>query len=131
MLELALTFLRLGAAERLNTALHRIGLALFCLVGAVSALMVAFGCLVTAVWLALLPAIGPIWTPLVIGGSLAAIVCLACLVQWLRSGQRGKAALEGPAAELSALLRDHKTALLLGAAVAGIVAGYNAKGSRR
>ncbi len=129
MLELALSLLRLGAAESMRAAGRRIGVALFFAVVASAAGTGALGCIITASWLALLPAIGPIRTPLVIGAILACVaaIFISALRKWPQRHSQLGGNLSGkhPSAVLSAVLCDHKTALLLGAALAGIVAGSN------
>ena len=61
MLDLVLSFLRLGAADRLRTAARRMGLSLFYAVVAGAAGTGALICVIAAGWLALLPGIGPVW----------------------------------------------------------------------
>jgi hypothetical protein len=131
MLELLPSLLRLGAAGGLQAASRRIGLMLFYAVLAAIAAIAAIGCAIAAIWLALLPAIGPVWTPLVIGAVLAGAT--AILVLLISSRPRGGRRSDGedPAALLSAILRDHKTSLILGAALAGMLAGSDLMRPRR
>jgi hypothetical protein len=78
MLDIALTPLRLGAAERMRSVGRRLGVALVC--GLLAVATAAAGCIMAAVWLALLPAVGPIWTPLILAAifaGLAAVLVLA------------------------------------------------------
>jgi hypothetical protein len=59
MLEIALTLLRLGAAESMRSAGRRLGVTLVCGLLAAMAAATAAGCIMAAAWLALLPALGP------------------------------------------------------------------------
>ena len=132
MLEFALSLLRLSVAEHMRTAARRMGVALLYATIASVAAASALGCIITAIWLALLPAIGPIWTPLAIGGTLALVSAGFILALCKRSERHSESAGGASSSpDLSALLRDHKTALLLGAAVAGIVAGSDRRRRQR
>ncbi len=111
------------------------GLSLFSAVVAGAAGTGALICVIAAGWLALLPGIGPVWTPLVIGAILACIAGVFILAICRRP--RGGAGFEGGddgqdlAAILSAVFRDRKTGLLLGAALAGILASSDLGRFRR
>jgi hypothetical protein len=127
MLQLAVSLLRLSAAEGMRAASRRLALALCCGVIAALAGFAALGCAVAALWSALLPPLGPVWTPVVIG-LVFAVISVACLLG-LRAFARPRArplpklAGKDPVAALTALLSDNRTGLLLGAVVLGIVAG--------
>ena len=135
MLELLPSLLRLGAAGGLRAASRRMGLMLFYAILAAIAAIAALGCAIAAIWLALLPAIGPVWTPLLIGAVLAGIAGILVLLATRRPRARGRLAGSGDgmdtAALLSAIFRDHKTSLLLGAALAGMLAGSDLIRPRR
>ena len=132
MLELLPSLLRLGAAGSLQAASRRMGLMLLYVLLAAIAAIAALGCAIAGIWLALLPAIGPVWTPLLIGAALAGILVLLVARRPARRaglGASGDAA--DPAALFSAIFRDHKTSLLLGAALAGLLAGSDLTRPRR
>ena len=135
MLELLPSLLRLGAAGSLRAASRRMGLTLLYVLLAAIAAIAALGCAIAGIWLALLPAIGPVWTPLLIGAVLAGIAAILVLLVARRSPRRTGLGGSGdgvdPAALLSAIFRDHKTSLLLGAALAGLLAGSDLTRPRR
>lgn len=116
-------------------AARRMGLSLFYALAAGVAGTGALICIIAAGWLALLPAIGPVWTPLVIGAILAGIAGISTLALCRRP--RGRGGFEGSdegqdlAAILSAVFQDHKTGLLLGAALAGMLASSDLGRFRR
>jgi hypothetical protein len=135
MLELLPSLLRLGAAGSLQAASRRMGLMLLYLLLAAIAAIAALGCAIAGIWLALLPAIGPVWTPLLIAALLAAIAAILVLLVARRPRARGRLGGIGEgkdtAALLSAIFRDHKTSLLLGAALVGLLAGSDLTRPRR
>jgi hypothetical protein len=135
MLELLPSLLRLGAAGSLQAASRRMGLMLLYLLLAAIAAIAALGCAIAGIWLALLPAIGPVWTPILIGAVLAGIAAILVLLATRRPRARRRLAGSGEgmdtAALLSAIFRDHKTSLLLGAALAGMLAGSDLIRPRR
>jgi hypothetical protein len=131
MLELLPSLLRLGAVGGLQAASRRIGLILFYAILAAIAAIAALGCAIAAIWLALLPVIGPIWTPLAIGAVLAVVAAVLVLLISRRPRGGRRSAGEDPAALLSAILRDHKASLILGAALAGMLAGSDLMRPRR
>jgi len=126
MLQLALALLRLNAAEALRTAGYRAAVALGLVLVAALAVVAALGCLIAAAWIALLPALGPIWTPVLIA-AVFALVALAALLAARGRRRPAASSLQGlagdPAALLSGLSRDHKLTLILGAVLIGLVAG--------
>jgi hypothetical protein len=127
MLEIALTLLRLGAAESMRSAGRRLGVALVCGLLAATAAATAAGCIMAAAWLALLPAIGPIWTPLLLAAILAGLSAVLVVALRQSSGRRpwrGEPnSVKNPFAALSALAGEHGNALVLGALLAGLLAG--------
>lgn len=95
--------------------------------------MGAIGCSLWALWVYALPYAGPVGAPLIVAAVLLAI-CIAALVagrQSLRPRMRGirVQSLSGASLshEASALFKDQKSALLLGALLAGVVAGSSKK----
>jgi len=131
MLELLPSLLRLGAAGGLQAASRRMGLMLFYAILAAIAAIAAIGCAIAAIWLALLPAIGPVWTPLLIGAVLAGIAGIFVLLISRRPRRGRRSDGEDPAALLSAMFRDHKASLLLGAALLGMLAASDLLRPRR
>jgi hypothetical protein len=135
MLELLPSLLRLGAAGSLQAASRRMGLMLLYILIAAIAAIAALGCAIAGIWLALLPAIGPVWTPLLIGAVLAGIAGILVLLVAGRPARRAGLGTSGdaadPAALFSAVFRDHKTSILLGAALAGMLAGSDLTRPRR
>jgi hypothetical protein len=135
MLELLPSLLRLGAAGSLQTASRRMAQMLLYIVIAAIAALAALGCAIAGIWLALLPAIGPVWTPLLIGAVLAGIAGILVLLATRRprgrERQGGIGNGEDLAALLSAIFRDHKTSILVGAALAGMLAGSDLTRPRR
>jgi hypothetical protein len=131
MLEFLPSLLRLGAAGGLQAVSRRMGLMLFYAILAAIAAIAALGCVIAAIWLALLPAIGPVWTPLLIGAVLAGIagILVLLILRRPRGGRRSDG--EDPAALLSAIMRDHKASLILGAALAGMLAASDLLRPRR
>jgi hypothetical protein len=94
----------------------------------------AIGCALWALWVYALPHAGPVGAPLIVSAVLLA-VCIGALAaarQSLRPRPRRSIhaqALSGASLshEASALFKDQKSALLLGALLAGVVAGSNRK----
>ena len=97
--------------------------------------MAAIGCALWALWVYALPMAGPVGAPLIVAAFLLAI-CLAALAaarQSLRPRRRHMRAQSLSSAgaslshEASALFKDQKSALLLSALLAGVVAGSSRK----
>lgn len=95
--------------------------------------MAAIGCSLWALWVYTLPLAGPVGAPLIVAAALLAI-CIAALAaarQSLRPRRRGMSAQTLTSASLSreasALFKDQKSALLLSALLAGVVAGSSRK----
>lgn len=131
MLDILSTLLRLGVAGRLDTASRHAASALFYATLAGIAGMAAGVCLLVAAWLALLPVIGPVWTPLSLATFLSVTAAILLLVLRAHPHRKAPIADEQAAADLSAVLsavlRDHKASLLLGAALAGLLAAGGAR----
>jgi hypothetical protein len=121
---------RLMAFERIGAAAERaVTVALLGMVAALFA-VAALGCAAAALWLALLPSVGPIYAPLILAGVLLliALVILAFARRTLR--RRPPQSTSVAPAELAALLEaaeplfnEHKGTALLAALIAGLVAG--------
>lgn len=99
---------------------------------AVSAIAAA-GCALAALWIFVLPHVGPIGAPVVVAGVLLAF-CLAMLALIFYGPKRRRAspALVDAAptlllAEATRLLKEHKGTVLIAALLAGLLAGKNEK----
>lgn len=95
--------------------------------------MAAIGCALWALWIFALPIAGPVGAPLIVAAALFTI-CLASIAaakRSLRPRRRHMRAQPLSSASLSheasELVRDQKTALLLSALLAGVVAGSSRK----
>ena len=93
--------------------------------------MAAIGCALWALWVYALPMAGPVGAPLIVAAVLLA-VCISAIAaarQSLRPRRRHMRAQSLSSAgaslshEASALFKDQKTALLLSAVLAGVMAG--------
>ena len=92
---------------------------------------VAYGCLLTALWLFLLPYLGVIGTPLAIAG--VALLKAVIIVVWLRYGARrgnrpaplplsASVPIAAHLAEAAALVKEHKGSALAAAVLVGMMA---------
>jgi hypothetical protein len=95
--------------------------------------MAAIGCALWALWVYALPHAGPVGAPLIVAAALLAI-CIAALAaasMSLRPRRRAIRVQSVSAAslnqEVSALFKDQKSAILLSALLAGVVAGSSRK----
>jgi len=96
--------------------------------GLVLCYLVASACLLTALWLFLLPRVGEVGAPLVIAGLL--VVKALVILAWLRFGQ-ARAAQPSPAeispsvllAEVDRLFKAHKGSAVAAALLVGLMAG--------
>jgi hypothetical protein len=118
------------AAERLGKAIQRAVASMLCAILAGILLLAAFGCAIAALWLSLRPQIGPVLTPLAVGGLflLLAIALLLISRAVARGAPKAPAVSTGdPLAELATdavrLLREHQGAALLSAMLAGLILG--------
>jgi hypothetical protein len=126
LLKLAEAVLALGRfASGLGETLRRGGIALVCVLVAVLLALTAAGCAVAALWIYLLPLLGPVGAPLAAAGALlvAALVLLLIARRVLRPQPTTAAPPVDAAAELTRLTRDHKVEMLVAALTAGLVAG--------
>ena len=122
-----------GRAGSARAATVRMTTAAFCGGLAILLALAAFGCAATALWIATLPALGPIGAPLVVAASLAAMTMILTMTGWLivRNGQRRLDVAVAPEfllSEATRLFSEHKGAVLLAALVAGMAV---ASGSRK
>jgi hypothetical protein len=95
--------------------------------------MAAIGCALWALYVYALPHAGPVGAPLIVAAALLS-VCIAALAaarQSLQPGRRRMRPQPLSAAslnhEVSALFKDQKSAILLSALLAGVVAGSSRK----
>jgi hypothetical protein len=137
LLRLAEALLALGRfTSGVGAALRRGSIALVCLLIAALLSVAAMGCAVAALWIYLLPLLGPVGAPLGAAGALIVIALVLLLVA--RSvvaarPSRARPAGEGAAtaADLARLVKEHKIEMLVAALTAGLVAGAPAaKGDR-
>ena len=138
MLRLALSlFLQAMAVREAKGAVVR---GVLCLVaGLVAAILAlgAIGCAIAALWIYVGRHLGPVGAPLICAAALiilAGLVLLLCRLPRARARPRPRAVAADPMAGLShlteslpGLFRDHKTAILLGAALLGILSGRGRK----
>ena len=118
---------------RVRVAAVRMTAAALCTGLAVVLMLAALGCLVTALWMFVLPSLGPVGAPLVVAATLSAATLVLAVAVWLiiRHGRRKQGAATEPQLLLSGatrLFNEHKGAVLLAAIVAGMAA---ASGGRK
>lgn len=127
------------ALERVRTIASRVVLAVVLVSLALVAILGGLGCAIAALWIALLPVVGPWGAPLVCAGIL--VLLAAVLVgsgYWLLRGSRRSKTRAGALAaaiesgDFALLIREHKWVVLALAALAGLVtANKLGKDSRR
>jgi hypothetical protein len=126
LLKLAEAVLALGRfASGFGAAVRRGGIALICVLIAVLLALTAAGCATAALWIYLLPLLGPAGAPLAAAGALLIIALALLLVarRVLRAQPTGAPPSADAAAELARLTKDHKVEMLVAALTAGLVAG--------
>jgi hypothetical protein len=126
LLKLAEAVLALGRfASGLGAALRRGGIALVCVLTAILLALTAAGCAVAALWICLLPLLGPVGAPLAAAGTLLVVALALLLVarRVLRAQPTSAPPSTDAAAELARLTKDHKVEMLVAALTAGLVAG--------
>jgi hypothetical protein len=122
-----------AAAGRMGTAARRMTAAAWCAVLATALAAASVGCAVTALWVFVLPEVGPVGAPLIAAAALL-LLCLPLLaiarnVLRPRSAPLPATAVPDAAipalliAEASRLLEENKGAALLAALLAGATAG--------
>ena len=122
-----------GRAGSARAAAVRMAAAAFCASLAVALALAAFGCAATALWVATLPALGPVGAPLVVAIGLSAVTLILAVIGWQivrHSRQRLDVAVapEFLLTEATRIFSEHKGAVLLAALVAGMAV---ASGSRK
>lgn len=122
-----------GRAGSARAATVRMAAAAFCASLAVVLALAAFGCAATALWVATLPALGPVGAPLVVAIGLSAVTLILAVIGWQivrHSRQRLDVAVapEFLLTEATRIFSEHKGAVLLAALVAGMAV---ASGSRK
>jgi hypothetical protein len=122
-----------GRAGSARAATIRMTAAALCAGLAAVLVLAAFGCAATALWILVLPALGPVGAPLVVAASLSIVTLVLATAGWLivrRSRPRSDvaAAPEFLLSEATRLFSEHKGAVLLAALVAGMAV---ANGSRK
>ncbi len=133
LLKLALTALAASSQTsalkaftgRMAAALVLAGLALI-LAGA------AWGCLCAALWIALTPSLGPVGAPLVVAGFCLLAAGILGLIAWAltrrrRSRVEHELQVETLLAEAGLLIKEHKGAALIAAALLGMMAGNSGR----
>ena len=103
-------------------------------IGVVATLLiaVAWGCLCAALWIGLIPALGPVGAPLAVAGLCIVVAGILALIAW--SLIRRRRAPVSPQLQFDALLgegsrliNEHKGAALLVAALLGMLAGNSGR----
>jgi hypothetical protein len=126
LLKLAEALLALGRfTSGLGAALRRGGIAIVCVLIAALLALTAAGCAIAALWIYLLPLLGPVGSPLAAAAALL-IVALALLLiarRVLRAPATSAPPSGDTAAALARLTKDHKVEMLVAALTAGLVAG--------
>jgi len=122
-----------GRAGSAHAATIRMSAAALCAGLAAMLVLAAFGCAATALWIAVLPALGPVGAPLVVAAGLSIVTLIVAMLGWriMRYGRQRSNVAVAPEFLLSEATRffsEHKGAVLLAALVAGMAA---ANGSRK
>jgi hypothetical protein len=122
-----------GRAGSARAATIRMSAAALCAGLAAMLVLAAFGCAATALWIAVLPALGPVGAPLVVAAGLSIVTLIVAMIGWqiVRHGRQRSPVAVAPEFLLSEATRffsEYKGAVLLAALVAGMAA---ANGSRK
>ena len=122
-----------GRAGSARAATVRMTSAAFCASLAAMLAVAAFGCAAAALWIAMLPSLGPVGAPLVVAAGLSIITLVLAMIGWqiVRHGRQSSAIAVAPElllSEAARLFSEHKGAVLLAALVAGMAA---ASGGRK
>ncbi|SRR5258708_2113912 len=121
-----------AVADRVGKTVRRAIAVFVCAVLAGIFAAAAFGCAMAALWIVLLPQIGPVLAPLAVGGLLLVLALALLLISQAAarrkvSGTAAAGAAGDPLAALTAdalrLVREHKVATLLSAVLAGLIIG--------
>lgn len=123
---------RQGIAGRAQAVVGRLTLPLVCGLVALQFTLVALGLLTVAFWNLLLPAIGPVWTPVVLAAGFLVLAGIAAGVIVAHRQKRHahqarsdeiETLIEPMLAEARRFTRDNQGTSLVAAIVAGIAAG--------
>jgi len=122
-----------GRAGSARAATIRATAAALCAGLAVMLALAAFGSAATALWIVVLPSLGPVGAPLVVAASLSIVTLILAMAGWLivrrnRPRPDVAAAPEFLLSEATRFFSEHKGAVLVAALVAGMAA---ANGSRK
>jgi hypothetical protein len=123
---------RIGATDAIVHAASRFAKATLYAIIAAILVTASIACAATALWIWEVPRLGPAAAPLVVAGVLLALglAVLALMQRILRSRptpSASDASTEMLLAEAVRLFKDHKSAVLMAALVAGLVAGRDEK----
>jgi len=123
----AWALIEFGRAGSVRAASVRLAAVALCAAFAIAVTLAALGCVAAALWLFALPGIGPVGAPLVVAGFLSVVTVALVLAAWLvmRPGPARPGANAGPQlllSEAARLFNEHKGAVLLAAALAGMAA---------
>lgn len=129
----AMEFGAIAARGRMGRRARRMTSAAWCALLATTFATASVGCGVAALWIFVLPAVGPVGAPLIAAGALL-LLCVALVVTIRGILRRRPAPISAAAvpdaaipalliAEASRLLDENKGAALLAALLAGAVAG--------
>jgi hypothetical protein len=128
-----MVFAEIAASDRPGVAARRMTAAAWCGVLAAAFATASAGCAVTALWVFVLPEVGPVGAPLIAAAALLSL-CLSLLAIIRSIWWRRRASLPAGAApaadipaelitEVSRLVHENKGAALLAALLAGVTAG--------
>lgn len=130
LLKLALSALAASGQASAFAALRvRMAAGTVLAIGALLLATAAWACACAALWIALIPPLGPVGAPLAVAGACLALAAIMGLVAWLLVRRRRAASLgdevqlEALVAEAGKLIKEHKLGALVAAALAGFVAG--------
>jgi hypothetical protein len=129
----AMAFAESTSARGIGFAARRMTVAAWCVTLATAFAIASVGCVVTALWVFVLPEVGPVGAPLIAAAALF-LVCLPLLLIAQSVLRRPRQTLPARAlpdaaipalliAEASRLLEENKGAALLAALLAGATAG--------
>ncbi len=92
----------------------------------------AWGCASAALWIALIPSLGPAGAPLAVAGVCLLLAGILGLIAWLlvrrrRARPADGLQLDAMLSEAGRVINEHKGAALLAAALAGMLAANNGR----
>ena len=92
----------------------------------------AWGCVCAALWIALIPSLGPAGAPLFVAGACLLLAGILALIGWLLIRRRRARPVDGLqldalVGEASRFINEHKGAALLAAALAGMLAANSGR----